>query len=280
MNKRVLYKKEMELLNIAKFFIEKKDITNYISQARDAIPDLFYENSFNLRSEFIELMPSKDLSQIRNLLDVLKTICCGGQDGFSCAGQIGSHKTEILSSQIEKLLNIMQEQLNLNSQYKVFYSWQSDLENKYNRNFIENNLQKAINGLNAESSIKLSIDKDTKDTPGSPDIIRSILNKIDSSMAFVCDVSLICNKGDKGIVNPNVMFELGYAISSLSDEQVIMVCNTAYGDLKQLPFDLGLKRQISYFYNESTTADEKEKMQQAFISSLKSAIKAIRDKTW
>ncbi len=71
-------------------------------------------------------------------------------------------------------------------------------------------------------------------------------------MAFVCDVTLICNKGDKGIVNPNVMFELGYAISSLSDEQVIMVCNTAYGDLKQLPFDLGLKRQISYFYNEST----------------------------
>lgn len=34
MNKRVLYKKEMELLNIAKFFIEKKDITNYISQAK------------------------------------------------------------------------------------------------------------------------------------------------------------------------------------------------------------------------------------------------------
>lgn len=280
MNKRVLYKKEMELLSIAKFYIEKADLGGYISNARDAIPDLFYENSFNLKSDFIELIPSKELSQIRNTLDVLKSICGSSGDGFSCANQMGFYKVNTLAGQIEKLLNIMQEQLNLNSQYRIFYSWQSDLENKYNRNFIENNLQKVINSLNAEHPIKLSLDKDTKDKPGSPDIIRSILDKIDNSMAVICDVTLICTYNNKGIVNPNVMFELGYAISSLSDEQVIMVCNMAYGDLKNLPFDLGLKRQITYFYNDKTTDEEKEEMQRIFILNLKSAIKTIRDKKW
>ena len=35
-----------------------------------------------------------------------------------------------------------------------------------------------------------------------------------NSMAFICDVSLICSANNKGIVNPNVMFELGYAIKT------------------------------------------------------------------
>lgn len=277
MNKRVLYKKEIKLLQIAKPYLANRDLTGYNHNVRDAIPDLFYENSFNLKSDFIELIPSEDLSQIRTLLDTLRMISGYCSEGFSCSVHSGFHKPNILVQRIDNLISIMQEQINKNSLYTVFYSWQSDLENKFNRNFIENSIKKAIKNLNEESEIHLILDKDTKDQTGSPDIIRSILNKIDNSIAFICDVSLICSANNKGVVNPNVMFELGYAINSLSDERIIMICNTAYGDLKQLPFDLGLKRQIAYNYSEKSTEEEKRKAQSYLLSSIQDAIKKIRD---
>ncbi|MCK5798942.1 MAG: hypothetical protein KAI47_17240 [Deltaproteobacteria bacterium] len=46
--------------------------------------------------------------------------------------------------------------------------------------------------------------------------------------------------------NPNVLFETGYAFKSLGFNRILMVFNDAYGETKDLPFDLGLKRVLTY----------------------------------
>ena len=97
-------------------------------------------------------------------------------------------------------------------------------------------------------------------------------------MVFVADVTAICkiNK-DKFLSNPNVMFELGYAFSTLSEERVILICNTAICDTKFLPFDLGLKRMICYNYSKNTSDEEKKALTENFVKRLIDAIKTIRD---
>ena len=276
MKKLVLYRKELELLNLAMTSVAANNWDWYVKNVRDAIPDLFYENNFNLKSELIDLIPVGELSKVRKLLDFLRMIsgCSGTQ--FSSNG---TRKDVVaLSQEVAELSELMKKQLNLLSQFKVFYSWQSDSASTFNRNFIENNLNKAIKKLNADSDIRLTLDKDTLNEAGSPDIINTILRKIDEAMVFVADVTAICKTDkDKFLSNPNVMFELGYAFSTLSDERVILICNTAICDTKFLPFDLGLKRMIRYNYSENTSDEDKKIITEDFIKRLTDAIKAIRD---
>ena len=276
MKKLVLYRKELELLDLAMRSIAANNWDWYVKNVRDAIPDLFYENNFNLKSELIDLIPVGELSKVRKLLDFLRMIsgCSGTQ--FSSNG---TRKDVVaLSQEVAELSELMKKQLNLLSQFKVFYSWQSDSASTFNRNFIENNLNKAIKKLNADSDIRLTLDKDTLNEAGSPDIINTILRKIDEAMVFVADVTAICKTDkDKFLSNPNVMFELGYAFSTLSDERVILICNTAICDTKFLPFDLGLKRMICYNYSENTSDEDKKIITEDFVKRLTDAIKAIRD---
>ena len=277
MRKMVLYRKELDLLDLAKNYISSNDWNGYISNVRDAIPDLFYENNFNLRSEFIGLIPVGELSKVRKLLDFLRMVSgCSGTQFFSNGGM--RKDVVALSQEVAELSELMKKQLNLLSQFKVFYSWQSDSTSTFNRNFIENNLNKAIKKLNTDSDIQLTLDKDTLNEAGSPDIINTILRKIDEATVFVADVTAICKTNeDKFLSNPNVMFELGYAFSTLSDERVILICNTAICDTKFLPFDLGLKRMICYNYSENTSDEDKKALTEDFVKRLTDAIKAIRD---
>ena len=276
MKKLVLYRKELELLDLAKDLISSNRLLDYISNVRTAIPDLFYENNFNLKSEFIELIPVEKLSNIRTLLDFLRTVSGHSGNSFSANGTYKDiHE---LAEEISVLSELMKKQLNALSQYTVFYSWQSDSAPKLNRNFIENNLKKAIKELNNNSDIQLKLDKDTRNEAGSPDIINVILKKIDDAMVFVADVSAICKvSDDKFLSNPNVMLELGYALSTLSDKRVILICNTNICNTKDLPFDLGLKRMICYNYSDHISENDKKAMSDKFKKQLIEAIKAIRD---
>lgn len=276
MRKLVLFRKELELLDLAKKYISLNNWNEYISNVRDAIPDLFYENNFNLKSEFIELIPVEKLSKIRNLLDFLRMI--SGHMGTEFSTNVNHKNINELTQELSDLSELMKKQLNLLSQFTVFYSWQSDSKSKFNRSFIENNLNKAIKNLNDNADIHLTLDKDTLNEAGSPDIVNTILRKIDEAMVFVADISAIC-KTDKNkfLSNPNVMFELGYALSTLSDERIILVCNTAICDSKSLPFDLGLKRMICYEYSKNTSDDDKKVVTKDFVNKLIDAIKAIRD---
>ena len=59
----------------------------------------------------------------------------------------------------------------------IFFSWQSDLDTKTHRNFIEKCVKKSIKSLNKENELHifLEYDRDTLGLLGSPDISSSIL---------------------------------------------------------------------------------------------------------
>lgn len=142
---------------------------------------------------------------------------------------------------------------------KVFYSWQSDLQGKFNRYFIEDCMQRAIKELDREGIINIDfiLDRDTKKVKGTPEIVKVIFDKIKNSNLFVADISII-NSGhlNRKTPNPNVLIELGYAAGILGWENIICVFNSSMGKIEDLPFDIRTRRILSYNLGEE--ADKKD----------------------
>jgi len=192
---------------------------------------------------------------------------------FSLSG--GREENKSVRSLLEYVKNKTQDlasktTIAVPEEIKVFYSWQAQLPNKTNRGLIKDSLGKAIKEINKDVSIesRVSMDSDTSNTPGSPDIINTILEKIDLSSVFIADVSFIKDKQP----NSNVMFELGYAMKALGDNKIIMIFNENFGDKKYLPFDLGFKRQIIYSCSKDSNIPEQRKQ---LMNRLKSSVKLI-----
>jgi hypothetical protein len=164
------------------------------------------------------------------------------------------------------------------SSLTVFYSWQANLPNSTNRSFIQTALQKAIESLydNRATTVEPSIDRDTAGVMGSPDIVNTILEKIEKCNAFVCDVSIINPDSEKyQTPNPNVLFELGYAVKTLGWEKVIMIFNEAYGSVEALPFDLRGRRILKYCVKkeEQEKSPKRKILEKQLASQLKGLIK-------
>ena len=131
----------------------------------------------------------------------------------------------------------------------IFYSWQSDLPNSTNRGLIEAVLKKAATAIATDSSIEVEpvIERDTEGVAGSPDISKTILEKIDRATIFVGDVSIINkNSSNRPTPNPNVLIELGYAVKTLSWDKICLVMNKEFGGPELLPFDLKMRRTLVY----------------------------------
>lgn len=163
--------------------------------------------------------------------------------------------------------------------YTVFYSWQSDLPNNTNRGFLQTVIVKAINGVHKDESIDLEIsfDRDTQGIPGAPNISQTILEKIKTCDAFISDVSIVTGDKDEGSrlsPNPNVLLELGYAISAIGWDKIILICNSEYGDDEDLPFDIRQHRRISY---QLKTDDQKPNVRNDLVKQLKSRLVEILD---
>lgn len=144
----------------------------------------------------------------------------------------------------------------------IFYSWQSDLPNKVNRSFIHDVLKRACSSLEKEiPNLSIKIDQDTRDTTGSRDISEVLLAKIGHSDIFVGDISII-NSGaekDRRCPNPNVMFEYGFAMRHLGEDNVITIFNEAYGAFPDdLPFDLKSRTHTRYKLNDDNVSDKKQ----------------------
>jgi hypothetical protein len=173
----------------------------------------------------------------------------------------------------------------------IFYSWQSDLPNSTNRAFIETALEKAAKSIRRDESIEVEpvIDRDTRNVPGAPDIADTILKKIDGADIFVGDVSII-NLQKHSLLqstmqrvfrieqyfgptaNPNVLIELGYAMKALGPNKVILLMNSFFGGPELLPFDLKMKRIVSYYMPESSADHATERNRLASVLE-----QAIRD---
>src|SRR5262249_46702508 len=136
------------------------------------------------------------------------------------------------------------------------YSWQSDHPNSTNRSFIEKALEDAVKSVQTDDSLAIEpvIDRDTRGLPGAPDIVHSIFSKIEQAAIFVCDVTIVSEPiAKRATHNPNVLIELGYAFKTLGHERVILVMNTAYGEIGKLPFDLSHRRVLTYEMSEQET---------------------------
>src|SRR5229473_6594420 len=105
---------------------------------------------------------------------------------------------------------------------KVFWSWQSDTPGNTGRFLVRDALKDAVHQLKQASDIdeavreRLHVDHDIKDTTGSPDLVRTIFEKIDAAEIVVADVTLVgavlgAAAPDKKLINSNVAIELGYA---------------------------------------------------------------------
>lgn len=159
---------------------------------------------------------------------------------------------------------------------KIFYSWQSDLPNGINRGFIETAIEKAIKVIVSDGSIAIVpvIDSDTAGVAGSRDIGQTILKKIEECEVFVADVTII-NSNDTGrkTPNPNVLFELGYALRSIGESRIILVQNTEYGPPELLPFDLRMKKVITYSMNPES--EEKAPERNILYKKLESELRVM-----
>lgn len=117
-------------------------------------------------------------------------------------------------------------------QYKLFFSWQS--EDTKSRKLLDTALQNAIEAL-SDKGIILEIDHSTLGESGIPSIDQTILRKIDSCDIFLADITPVCNyqqilgngsQVTKEVPNPNVLLELGYAMSCIGGWVCYCYCSS------------------------------------------------------
>lgn len=162
----------------------------------------------------------------------------------------------------------------------VFYSWQSDLPNTENRGFIQKALENACKTIasNADIEVEPVMDRDTQGVAGAPDIASTIFAKITAADIFVADISLIGQTSNGRFTpNPNVLIELGYALKTLGFERVVLVFNIAHGEIENLPFDLRMRRLVTYNVSSKTADKSKERkaLESNFVSALLPALELV-----
>jgi hypothetical protein len=157
------------------------------------------------------------------------------------------------------------------SEFKIFYSWQSDLPGNITRNFIEDVIKAAAKYL--ANTVAVIPDRDTRGEMGSPNIETTIFNKIDECDLFIADLSIVGSYQDssghtKYMPNPNVLIELGYAVKVLSWERVICFVNTDYGKEAELPFDLNHHRVTGYSLQDKEKAEVRRDLRDIISSTV------------
>ncbi len=160
----------------------------------------------------------------------------------------------------------------------IFWSWQSDLDARVTRNILRDALESAIEDLHAELDERHELTSDTQGVAGSPDIVATILTKIDAAAVFVGDVTPIAvTDSGKAVANPNVLIELGYAKKSLGLSRVVTVWNTAFdgATIEQLPFDMrGRRAPVSYHLPVGASTTELRAARDGLRDRLRTALRA------
>jgi hypothetical protein len=160
--------------------------------------------------------------------------------------------------------------------HTIFYSWQSDLPNNTNRRLIEQALESAAKAIRSDETLAIEpvIDRDTAGVAGSPEIATTLFDKIARSTVFVADISII-NPGSRKrrTPNPNVLIETGFALHALGPERVLMILNSHYGAHADLPFDLKLRRVVTYSSGPDGTAHAE--VRRALASHLETELRTI-----
>jgi hypothetical protein len=168
--------------------------------------------------------------------------------------------------------------------HHIFFSWQSDTDNRVGRGFVQWALDRAIRAVNADADIdpadrELQADRDTMNVPGMPPLADTIFDKIDRAVAFLSDLTHVATRGSgERSPNPNVLLEHGYALKARGWRSLIAVMNTAMGhpDEHPLPFDLRhYRRPILYHCPAEAGDDERRAARAGLQRALEEALRGI-----
>ncbi len=176
---------------------------------------------------------------------------------------------------------------------KLFFSWQTTTNTKYNKNFILSCIEKAVKKVKLKPELKdveFVILEGVTGEPGSPQVASKIADeRIPTSDIFISDLSVVNQisyfqkivrkvVGDKfkPFQNNNVIYEHGVAYNAIGLEKMIGILNTTYGSPNEnpdnIPFDLKhIRFPIEYKYSEKTK--NKDDVQKKLVDDLASAIK-------
>lgn len=174
----------------------------------------------------------------------------------------------------------------MRDEFRVFYSWQSDRDQKRHRFFLRDVLSRVVKELRADAELEDAprLDHDTNGEAGTPDIPATILRKITDSSIFVADVTFVAGTNatePKLVPNPNVMLELGFAAKSLGWDRIVLVMNDAHGSADKHIFDLRHRRNpISYQWKDEDAelpAEKKKTLSEALKVAIRAAIAAEHD---
>ena len=161
---------------------------------------------------------------------------------------------------------------------RTFFSWQSDSPSSTNSSAIRNALKEAAKSLEQKHpKLKIVLDEATRDTSGSPNIADKIWEKIDAVQIYIADITTVTPEGSpRPSANPNVLIELGYAISQIGWDRIILLFNEAQGKFPgDLPFDIVQNRVAKYSISLSEKDDSKKKN---LKSLMETAIQAVLEK--
>lgn len=144
---------------------------------------------------------------------------------------------------------------------KLFYSWQSDVS--HTRSVIQSCIREAL-----KHASDFELETATRNATGSPDIASTILAKIDESDMMIADVTIInpTTRKARKTPNPNVMYELGYAVKALGEQNIILIADKGMTDTANLPFDIRNRRMILVDFQAS---DTKKQITAAISDALK-----------
>lgn len=172
----------------------------------------------------------------------------------------------------------------------VFYSWQSDLPNKTNRGFIRDCIDRAIRNIHADlvsedaqrpgqqSEPAFTVEEGIKGVPGNVDVARTIFERIDNCGIFVPDISIVTARDAKRpMPNPNVLIEYGRATVSVTDNRIVPIFNTAFGNWEtDRPFDMRHKNApILYELLEEHDQSQRDAARKILVSTLEKAFRTI-----
>lgn len=161
----------------------------------------------------------------------------------------------------------------------VFYAWQSDRPQRFNRHLIRIALEAAAKRITLDSEIdaEVHIDSDTQGVPGQPPITDTILKKIAACDIFAPDLTFVASTDEtKLVTNPNVSIEYGYALHAKPYTAMMSIMNTAYGPPEKLPFDIGHVRHPLQFHVEPTAKNsERRRVRDALSVQIESALRLM-----
>lgn len=169
----------------------------------------------------------------------------------------------------------------MSEDFHIFYCWQSDTNANHGRYLIEEALDEATRRVNEAPGavFRISIEKDATNVSGLPDIPETILKRIREADAVVSDLTFIAASADqespKHCSNPNVLFELGYAMHALGPERLICVMNEAHGEAKHQIFDLAHRRYPIRFTSPAGDNRSRKKNVADLADRLEEAILAV-----